>query len=528
MREVSRRMGLMLTAMLCTATSAGAQAPPVQRTPIVVGIVVEGLTEDYLTMLRPQLSEGGFKRLMHSGITMTDVNFGPGIDPTAATAIVYTGASPSVNGIPARLVYDQETHLALPTLLDKEKIGNFTDETYSPKAIRVSTISDEVRIDSEGDGYVYALAADPQQAIISAGHAANGAYWITDHTGNWASTTYYRDMPAAVSNRNYSTPLKSRIDTMKWTPMFDMASYPMLSRGEKSRPFRKNFPVKDINRYRHFKSSPLGNKEITDMAIDLMTSTAMGRDRQTDMLCLAYNLSPSGATRAEVMDAYLRLDRDLARLFSAVDRVAGHGNASIFLTGLPTDRGVAPDDPRWQIPHGEFSVKRATYLLEMYLMALHGNADWVTGYHNRHIYLNRKLITDRNMSLADFRTEVADFMARMSGVSGVYTIDDIIASRAGDNPQATKRNTSIAHCGDVIIEINPGWEIVDDESAPPGRTPAVERASATRIPAFILAPGVSAIQIDTPVDARALAPAVTGVLRIRAPNAASTNAINIR
>ncbi len=65
---------------------------------------------------------------------------------------------------------------------------------------------------------VYAIGADPQMALVAAGHAANGAYWIYDHTGNWASTTYYKEMPASVSNRNYLTPLHSRLDTIKWTP----------------------------------------------------------------------------------------------------------------------------------------------------------------------------------------------------------------------------------------------------------------------------------------------------------------------
>ena len=39
-------------------------------------------------------------------------------------------------------------------------------------------------------------------------------------------------------------------------------------------------------------------------------------------------------------------------------------------------------DPRFNIPTGEFSSKKAVSLLNMYLMALYGNGSWVNGYFN--------------------------------------------------------------------------------------------------------------------------------------------------
>ncbi len=81
----------------------------------------------------------------------------------------------------------------------------------------------------------------------------------------------------------------------------------------------------------------------------------------------------------------------------------------------------------------------------MYLIALHGNGDWVTGYFNRNFYLNQRLIKENRLDASDVRAEAAEFLARMSGVSGVYTIDDIIASRAGDNANELKRNTLVKY-----------------------------------------------------------------------------------
>lgn len=164
----------------------------------------------------------------------------------------------------------------------------------------------------------------------------------------------------------------------------------------------------------------------------------------------------------------------------------------------------------------------------MYLMAIHGNGDYVSGYHNGYFFLNRKLLKDRNIDESSIRREAADFLARMSGVSAVYTLDDIMARRAGDEPLALQRNTSPVHAGDLLVMVNPGWEISDsaDDEVNKTQNPVV-RCVATTSPVYILAPAVSTQSIDSTVDARAIAPTVTRLLRIRSPNAASVPPIRL-
>ena len=474
---------------LFTLMSINAQQVQMMRSPMVVGIVVEGLSEDYLTLLRDCMPDGGFKRLMRDGVTISDIRYGTRLDPQAATAVLLTGAAPGVNGVAARTYFNPETGVSAPALLDTE----------------------EERIDTDGAGYVYSLAADPQMAIIGAGHAGNGAFWINEHTGHWASSAYYRDMPSGVSNRNYSNPLHARLDTIRWVPSMPMESYPLLSEAERAERFSHTYPTRDFDRFRRLRSTPPGNTEVTDMALELIASAGLGKDTDMDMLQLSYTLAPEGASRAEIMDAYLRLarvllsrpDRDLARLFAAIDRQAGFGRSAVFLAGVPSANGATADDARWNTPSGEFSVPRAKSLLGMHLMTLHGNGEWLQAYNNRQFWLNRKLIADRGLDLTAFRAECADFLARMAGIVNVYTIDDIIASRAGEDPAALKRNTSVEHCGDIFIEVNPGWSITEETHPKQNkRVRTVERADASRFPAFILAPNLSARRIDYPVDAR--------------------------
>lgn len=518
---MKQRLFSTLTAVIALWSACVSQN--VRRPVLVVGIVVEGLSTDYLTLLNDHFLDGGFKRLRTQGLGMTDIDFGSDLDATAATAVIYTGAAPSVNGISARKVYDKKLKAAYHVFHDPSKVGNFTDETYSPAALRVSTLADEVRIDSRGDGVVESVAPSAAEALIMSGHAGNGAFWISDKTGNWASSTYYTDMPNSVSSRNYKTPLSARLDTLVWTPLFDPTLLPGLSEQKRIRGFRHSFQRGDADRYLAFKASARGNTEVTDLAIDIISDMSLGRHNGMDMINVAYTVAPFGYGRStdsaiESLDAYLRLDRDIARLIRAAETKAGAGNVAVMLAGVPGAQADKRDAEIWRVPYGQFSVKRAESLLNMYLMALHGNGDWIAGYYDRHFYLNEQLIKDKQLNLADLRTQSAEFLSKMSGVAETYTIDDIIAGRAGDDAAALKRNTNVKTAGDIIITIAPGWEVTDDGARRPA---VVTRTARPAIPAFIMAPGLQHATLTEPVDARRIAPTMARAIWMRAPNGAS-------
>lgn len=505
-------------------------AQTIERPRLVVGIVVEGLQPDYLRNLQDYFGAGGFKRLMRNGVVIANADYGTTLDATAATAMLFTGASPAVNGIGSALTYDSEAQRLTPVLEDKESIGNFTNETYSPRAILVSTLADEVRIAGGGVTNVYAISPDPQHAVIMGGHAANSVMWINDANGNWATTTFYKDLPSLVGGRNRLTPLASRLDTMSWTPMMDVSRYPDLPDHLKHYPFRYVYPHGNSDRYDMFKTSPPVNTEVTSLAGDLIKNLGLGKHDGVDMLSLTYSLVPfdyskNPDNRLETMDAYLRLDRNLEQLFSTVDHATG-GNSLIFLAATPAPTTVRRDDEKWNIPYGEFSTRKAGSLLNMYLMAIYGTGEWVNGFHNGHFYLNNKLIKERNLDAKAIREEAASFLTRMSGVKDVYTIDQILEGNAGDKALELKRNTNIASSGDLLVNVIPGWAIINDY-VDHNNTQAhgVERIAATTAPVFIMAPEVKACRIDEPVDARAIAPTVARILRIRSPNAAAAPAL---
>lgn len=510
----------------------GANAAPLsgaaERPTLVVGIVVEGLDENYLSLLADKFGTGGFRKLLEKSAIIEQLDYGTFLDAQAATALLYTGSAPTVNGIPGAKTYEVWRNASRPTLTDSLELGNFTTSTLSPRKLLVSTLADEIKIDGSGATHSYAIAADPQQAIIMAGHASNGGYWIDDINGQWASTTFYGDVPQTISLRNYNNRLSSRLDTLQWRPLLSsMSAYPDIPSTRVPAPFRYQFQTGDPDRYRKFKSSPSANTEITDLATELIHYQMLGQHPGIDMLSLAYSVAPYPYSlyadqRVETMDSYLRLDRDLEKLFKAIDARKGNGSTLVFLAGIPARTSSKADDERWKVPTGQFSARKAKSLLNMYLMAIHGNGEWVSGYHDRNFYLNHNLIKEHKLDATTVREQAAQFLNRMSGVSHAYTIDDVLAARVGSNPNALRRNTSPEHSGDVIISINPGWEAVDDLG---GGGNYLSRDSHTPSMLFIMGPGITPTRVTETVDARRISPTIARLLRIRSPNSASEPAV---
>ncbi len=230
---------------------------------LVVGITVDQLRTDYLEALQHLFGEKGFKRLMQEGVMCENVVFDyPNIDKISATATIYTGTNPFYHGIPSERIFNTTLLKEEKVLNDPTKLGNYTEETYSMDALKTSTLSDEVKIVGRGLSKVYAIAPDAQQAMISAGHAANCAFWINDENGKWATSTYYHDVPYYVESINYNFPLSSRIDTMTWQPMYSPERYTALPYAVKNYSFKHSF---SRGGYAQFKTSALVNRVVTNL-----------------------------------------------------------------------------------------------------------------------------------------------------------------------------------------------------------------------------------------------------------------------
>lgn len=498
------------------ATAANAQSPK-----IVVGIVVDQLRTDYIEQLRPYFGDKGFNRLINEGAYLTDVDFSRSVsDAPSGAAVVYTGAWPSANGMASAMVLDESQRRSVPTLSDplKQRIE------YSPENLKVSTLADEFFINNGNLSKIYSIGGDAQVAVVTAGHAGNAAVWLDEMSGKWNTPAYYGALPPAISNRNRTSPLSSKVASTTWRPLRHSSAYPM-AKTWNSPDFSYNFSA-GRDSYLKFKAAAPFNTEVTDAAIDLIRSM---QGSQHGMISLEYSVAPyrydyDGDNRPELTDAYVALDADLGRLLEAIDR-SFPGEAMVFLTSTGYAHEPAIPDADARIPSGEITLKQAESLLNSYLSASYGNGDYVALIKDGKLFLNSKEASKRGVDIKTLRKEVKDFLLRMGGVNEAYTIDEVVHA---DTPRMLElsRSLDVKNSPDLFLFFTPGWTVTDDNAYP--SVSEKVRMATPPTPAFLLAPTLEAQIVTERVDATAIAPTIASEIHIRAPNAAATRPLTLK
>jgi hypothetical protein len=159
----------------------------------------------------------------------------------------------------------------------------------------------------------------------------------------------------------------------------------------------------------------------------------------------------------------------------------------------------------------------------MYLMAVYGQGNWVDTYYDKQIFLNRKLIEDKQIAIEDIQNKAADFLIEFSGIQDVFTSHDVLHGRWNDSMLRIRNGFHRNVSGDLLLEIQPGWKIVREDNAADND----EYVHVGQIPAplIISGAGVPGQTIHRKIKATQIAPTVCRLLRIRSPNASSDDAL---
>lgn len=453
---------------------------------LVVNIMVDQLRSDYLETYSGLYGSGGFRRLMGEGIVFSHAEYPfSRPDMASATACVQSGCSPYDNGIPSRRWLDRGSLLPVYCVDDAEYKGVFTSDCSSPSRLGVSTIGDEMKVSTDGRALVYSLAPFRDAAILSAGHAADGAFWMNPENGGWCTTSYYRNVPSWLGGYN------KRIVSGS------------VSGGQKSS---------------NAGSSIETNDEVNSFVKYCLQFTGLGLDDVPDLLNVTYSAACSQEVspgRNVCQETYYRLDYDIEELINTVEERVGKGNVLFVLTGSGhVDESGASDLSKFRIPSGTFDMLRARMLLNMYLIAVYGEGQWIEAVLGDELYLNLKLIEQRNLNLTEVLDRCSSFLIQLSGVKDVYTRERL--GLGAWTPGISRlRNAFNPHCsGDILIQIAPGWTLVNESTGERW----VSRESYIGFPLVFMGPGTARGRVETPVTVDRIAPTVCGALRIRAPN----------
>ncbi len=454
-----------LAFILAALTSAEMQA--YQLAPrLVVSVTIDQLRSDYMEAFAPLCHADGFRRLLRDGMVYDNASypFSP-VDRASATATLSTGATPYYNGIIASRWLDRQTLQPVSCVDDAR-------HTASPARLETSTVGDELKVSSAGRALVYAFAADSESAILSVGHAADGAFWL-DKAGHWQTSSYYAPAPT-------------------WL---------------RAEPAARNAH-----------GAPASNDDVVTASLSALAATPLGQDDNTDLICLTLSAGkadgkPVRQWQDEMESVYLQLDNTLQRLISGVGQRVPLDRVLFVVTSTGYTEESATDPGKYRIPTGTFYINRTANLLNIYLGAVYGQGRYVEQTFGNQMYLNHKLIEQKRIGMTDILGRSQEFLVQNAGVADVYTSvrlldggSDILKYRNGFRPTLS---------GDIAIEVAPGWKLLNEDT----QQTYTSRAGFMPFPIIFMGPGAQPGHVATPVTVDRIAPTVAKAIRIRAPNA---------
>lgn len=517
----------LLTSLITVLTFTGLQAQPLSSSPkLVVGLTIDQLRTDYLEAFSSLYGEKGFKRLWKEGRVFCNAQYTfNNVDRASAIAAIYSGTTPSMNGIIANRWMDISTLRSVNSVDDTAFMGYYTDENSSPAQLLTSTIADELKIATQSKGMVYAVAPFRDAAIFAAGHAGNGAFWLNDNTGKWCGTTYYGEFPWWMNQYNDRNAIDFRIADITWTPVHPREKYTFLPEWRDT-DFKYKFDDDRKNKFRRLITSPFVNDEVNSLTKELLDKSTIGTDDITDLLSLTYyggNYAhkTSRECAMELQDTYVRLDQSIATLLEMLEKKIGLHNVVFFITSTGYVDSEASDPGSYRIPGGEFHLNRCAALLNMYLMATYGDGQYVEAHYDQQIYLNHKLIEQKQLNLIEIQEKAAEFLIQFSGVNEVYSANRLLLGAWTPEIHRIRNSFHRKRSGDLLIDVLPGWTIINEN----GSENKIVRHAYIPTPLIFMGYSVKPAIIQTPVTIDHIAPTLAHLMRIRAPNACTATSI---
>ncbi len=339
-RSVGRFTALVLAsfAVLLTQSPCALASAYNAHPKLVVVIVIDQFRGDYLERYRDQFGEGGFRLFLDHGAYFSNCFYNYANTRTApGHATLFTGAYSNGHGIADNEWWDPKTKRMVTSVEDDSTklVGVSGDHTgASPHSLLADTLGDELKLASQGKSRVFGISMKDRAAILPAGFAANGAYWMDSQTGAFITSTYYRDnLPHWVQEFSSTRPAKY------WDRKWKDDQGTIL----RSTAHRKERDGSDASFFEVIGSTALGNEYEFDFAKQLVANENVGRGPATDLLSIS--LSPNdllghavGPDTPEMRQMALDMDHQLADFFSFIGRQIGLANVWIALSG---DHGVS-------------------------------------------------------------------------------------------------------------------------------------------------------------------------------------------
>jgi predicted AlkP superfamily pyrophosphatase or phosphodiesterase len=389
-------------------------------------------------------------------------------------------------------------------------------------------------------GKVFGIALKDRSAILPAGHAADGAFWFDDESGNFISSTWYmNDLPDWVKKFNEKKLVKQYLEG-GWSTLAYPEGYTSSIQDDnnyESIPNKQEKPVFpytyktfiEKNSWGIIKATPFGNSITKDLALECLKSEQMGKDATTDLLAISFS-SPDiiahsyGPRSVEVEDTYLRLDKDIEELLNALDKEVGKNNYVVFLTA---DHGGS-DVPNHlldnKIPAGYLHEGKVKKEVQGFLQSVYGDSLLLVNVSNEQIFLDEKKISNKSYDIDVVEEKLSKFLLTIKGVAEAYPskVVKFGSFEKGDYRALLQNGYNHVMSGNVCYIMNPAWM----DYAPKGTTHGAAYNYDTHVPLLFYGKGIKKGFSYSYTSITQIAPTVCELLQLNQPNATTAEPLN--
>ncbi len=444
------------------------------RPKLVVGLMIDQMRWDFFYRYYDRYKQGGFKRILREGFTCENALIPYAQTVTAAGhASVYTGSVPTINGIMGNEWYDRSRGDYVYCVDDanvKTIGGGENAEPMSPRNLFTTTIGDELRLATNFRSKVVGVAIKDRGSILPAGHSGD-AYWYDSRTGNFVTSTYYKDkLPSWVTGFN-NRKLTDSLYNLDWNTLYPIETYVQSDKDNVAYEGRfmheesPTFPHKltslvGVN-FGSISSTPYGNTLTLSFAKAALLSESLGKDAIPDMLAVSlsspdYTGHQFGPNSIEIEDMYLRLDAELEAFFNFLDAEVGKGQWLFFLTA---DHAVAHTPgflKKNKIPAGTLATN--VKVISDRVMEKFRVPNIIEASANYHLYLNNRTIDSAKADKAAIEKFIIDELLKDTAVSMAFPSRDIMtAAIPNEMKQKFLNGMNQKLGGDIILILKPGY-----------------------------------------------------------------------
>lgn len=502
---------------------------------LVVGIVVDQMRNDYLYRFYNDFGNGGFKRLMSEGFMYHNMHYNYVPTYTApGHASIYTGTTPAYHGIVGNDFFNKFSQKEVYCTDDDsvQIVGIGAKETegkMSPKNLRSTTITDELKLASNFKSKVYGVSIKDRGAILPAGHFADFAFWLSDN-GNFISSTFYgKPFPAWVEKFNnekrYMKYINSGWNLLRAPETYN-ESQPDNSKyeGRIVAEIPSVFPYNLDEMYGKkgasvIKFTPFGNDILEDFAKEIVVNENLGKGTETDFLAISFSSTDYighvlGARSMELQDTYLRLDATIEDLLNFLDKQVGKGNYLIFLTA---DHACA-DNSNFLNEH-HYAVKNIKSsdmekLLTDFSVKNFG-ANYIKKYDNQNIYFNQNLLKNNAINFNDVKHKFQEYLENLPYIRRAYTSEEILLSCSEDlYLKNIARGYDVKLSGEMVILYQPAYM----EYGSTGTTHGTPYNYDTHVPALFYGSNIPKGNSYNLQYITSIAPTIAQLLKVGMPN----------